>query len=560
MFATAMQRDAPHRRRVRVPLSLLTVAAALALSAAVPISAAKAQAADTSTMVGRKLPPRGHSATAGSDLRTRSWEQMATDQFAPAQGVSALPFRPTMDPAAYAAAKAAADAARETATTLKPAPLSSNGPYIAPGNIKLNKAGPNQTNIGNNDYPPDTEGAIGPTEIIYTVNQTINIYNRAGVLQRSTTFNNFFGTTDGLSDPRIAYDTLWKRWVVSDTRIPPGGDTLSACVWVAFSQTPLATGAWYVGRTCSGGGIFAAGDLWDYDQLGMSQDAILITGNIFGTSSFKGPAVFAIPKALAYNGYGWSYPIYAPGTSVGTIAPPLIQDANADAFFVATDSNHSVIDLFRGTNLSNEGQASYVLQAQIAVSSWSVPPGARQPGTTQVLDSLDGRFQNSSPQYGNHLWNVHAVTLGSFPAPYFYEIDTSANSIVQSGYFYESGTSDDFNPSISANTGEEAFVAWSSTDATSTTGGQHNAAVRFSGRQSGDPLGSISAGTLLATSPVALTGNQQGSVQRWGDYSRVALDPVAATCGANQRAAVFNETILNANDWSTQYAIIGFCS
>jgi hypothetical protein len=358
------------------------------------------------------------------------------------------------------------------------------------------------------------------------------------------------------------WDPEWKRWVISDTVVPGPSDV--ACFWVAASQTSSALGAWFVGRSCESGGIFAAGDLWDYDQLGMTQDAILITGNIFGTSSFKGPAVAAIPKALLYNGFGWNYPIFTPGTSVGTIAPPIVQDTNANAYFLATDSNNTVLDVFLGGNLANEFQAFYFLNAQIAVPAYFVPPNATQPGTTAVLDTLDGRFQQSSSQYGNTLWNVHTTNLAGFPAPYFYQIDTSANAIVQQGFFFESSSSDDWNPSIAASNnggGDFAFVVWSSTDTGVTT---HNAQVRFSGRQSTDALGSMNApGTALFTSAVPLTTNVQGGIQRWGDYSRVALDPVPATCGANQHAAVFNETILkvgtSSNKWGTQFGIVGFC-
>jgi hypothetical protein len=301
----------------------------------------------------------------------------------------------------------------------------------------------------------------------------------------------------------------------------------------------------------------------------MTQDAILITGNIFGTSSFKGAAVAAIPKALLYNGFGWNYPIYTPDGGgpfcTGTIAPPVVQDTNAYAYFVATNfCDNTKLRLFGGLLLANEFQAIYFLQADITLPiAWSFPPSAAQPGTTEVLDTLDGRFQQSSSQYGSSLWNVRTDIDAGFPTPYFYQIDTGANSIVQSGFFFAAASSNDWNPSIAASNnggGDFAFVVWSSTDPLAGT----NAQVRFSGRTSTDALGSMNLpGTALFTSAVPLTTDKQGSIQRWGDYSRVALDPVPATCGANQHAAVFNETILKvgttSNKWGTQFGIVGFC-
>lgn len=465
---------------------------------------------------------------------------------------AAPPPRPTMPEAEYLAAKAAAAAARAVE---KVSPRAAVGPLVAPGTITLNRPGPKQTDAGNGFYPPDTNGDISPTQIVFPVNLSFNVYNRSGTKLKSTTINALLGTTDSLSDPRVMWDSLWSRWVL--TVIPITAPADLPCVWLAISQTSSATGNFITYKSCIGGGIFAAGDLWDYDQLGLSQDAVLITGNIFGVSSFKGPAVFAVPKARVYNSLGYSVPVFALGTSVGTVAPPVVQDSNSTAFFLATNTARTSLNLYAGTNLENEYQGSFVLKAQIPVSTYSVPPSGRQPGTTEVLDTLDGRFQGPSAQYSNSLWNTHTTALGSFPAPRFYQIDTTANTIVQSGTYFESSTSDDFNPSITANSNGEAFTTWTSTDRTAGTG--HNAAVRISGRQAGDTLGSIGAGTTLFTSAANLTGNKQGSVQRWGDYSRTALDPAAPSGCTGRRAAVFNETILNTSTWGTRYGIFGFC-
>ncbi len=546
-------------------MAALCLGAAALIPAALPPGTARAQAAPEASVVGKPILPTARASVDPQASYERSAEDMAAAQAAlPATGSGAgpaLPLRPTMDPEAYRAAKRAADEALSHAIAKPTAALAGTSLLNAPTTVIVKKPGPNQTGAGNGGYPPDTTGAIGPSEVVYTVNQTINVYSRKGVLQKSTGFGAFFGTSDLLSDPRVVYDTLWNRWVVTDTRVPPAsGDTVSACFWIAVSKTAKATGAWYTYRSCSGGGIFVNGDLWDYDQLGITQDAILVTGNIFGSSGFKGAAMMPIPKAEIYNGFGWSSPIFTLPTSVGTIAPPVVADINGIGFFLAIDASRAVLDLYRGTELSDEYQASFVLQAQIAVPTYGLPPNALQPGTSQVLDTLDGRFQNASTQYSNSLWNVHTVIgTGARPMPIYYQIDTNANTVIQSGALVESSTSNDFNPSVAANSGGDAFFTWSTTDALSSSGGQHNAAVRFSGRLAADPLGAVGPGSVLFTSPVALTGDLQNGIQRWGDYSRVALDPVTSTCGAGKRAAVFNETILDANDWSTEYGLIGFC-
>ncbi len=553
--------------RRRLAIAGLPPAALIACLILAPLQAmAQAAAPDASVVsqVGKPILPKGQATVADGYHALRTPQAMDAAQAAlRAAPTHAEPApRPTMGDDAYRAAKAAADAMRRTRrekTLLNCSALP--GPLISPGFVDINKSGPSESMSGDGFYPPDTTGAISATQVVFPVNQTLNVYSRStGKLQKSTSFPAFFGTSDSLSDPRVQYDPIWNRWVVTDTRIPQAGDTVSACFWFAVSKTASATGSWWVYRPCMSGGFFAAGDLWDYDMLGISQDGLLVTGNIFGSSGFKGAAVLAIDKAAVYNGLGWSSPVFTLPTTTGTVSPPVVQDSNANAFFLAADSSGTVLDLYRGTNLSNQSQFSFTLQAQIPVTAYSVPPSATQPGTSQVLDTLDGRFQAAVAQYGSTLWGVHTVNLGGFPAPYFYQLNTSGNTVAQSGFFFESGTSDDFNPSISSNSSGDAFVVWSTTDSTSTIGLQHNARVDVSGRQPGDALGTMGTLTVLATSAVALTGNQQGSVQRWGDYSAVSLDPVAATCGANQRAAVFNEKILNANTWGSQYALIGFCN
>jgi hypothetical protein len=227
------------------------------------------------------------------------------------------------------------------------------------------------------------------------------------------------------------------------------------------------------------------------------------------------------------------------------------------------------LHLYRGTNLSNEFEATLVLQASVDVPDYAFPPDAPQLGTSQLLDTLDRRFVNASTQVGDSLWNVHTINRAGFAAPKFYQIDTEGagkNTLKQSGFFFESPTSHDFNASIAANASREAFVTWTSTDvANPDVSLRHNARIRFSGRQPADALGVVGPGSTLFTSATALTGNPGFSpgVQRWGDYSAVSLDPSpgsTAGCTAQRRAWLVNERINSSTAWGSRIARIGFCN
>ena len=180
---------------------------------------------------------------------------------------------------------------------------------------------------------------------------------------------------------------------------------------------------------------------------------------------------------------------------VGTLAPPIVRDQNSSTFLIAAPPSGTSFSKYTATNTSKAG-ISLTGPVSITVPSYSVPPSAHQPGTSgKLLDTSDSRFVNASTQSGNDLWQTHTIALGGFPAPKFYRLNTSTNTVSQSGFYFASATSDDFNASIAANDAGDCFVTWTSTDASAAK----NAQVRLSGKLSGDA--GISAGPNAVTSP-----------------------------------------------------------
>src|SRR5207248_11740303 len=64
--------------------------------------------------------------------------------------------------------------------------------------------------------------------------------------------------------------------------------------------------------------LFGNNNFWDFPQLGMDQDAVLITANILNGNTFLGADFFAVAKARLYNGLGFSVPVFT--GLVGTLA------------------------------------------------------------------------------------------------------------------------------------------------------------------------------------------------------------------------------------------------
>src|SRR5207253_2277842 len=114
---------------------------------------------------------------------------------------------------------------------------------------------------------------------------------------------------------------------------------------------------------------------FDFPQLGMDQDAVLITANIFNGNTFLGADFFAVAKARLYNGLGFSVPVFT--GLVGTLAPPIVRDQNASTFLIAAPPEGTTLSKYRATNTSKT-PTTLVGPVNISVPAYTVPPSAHQ--------------------------------------------------------------------------------------------------------------------------------------------------------------------------------------
>ena len=420
-----------------------------------------------------------------------------------------IPFRPTMDRSEYDAAKARANfwgpgAAKPFTETFAP---------LATPVIRLtNFIGHIQSQ---GLRPPDTHGAVGLTHFVQVTNSHIDMWTRQNTavlpLAKSVTLATFFNTAQILFHPRVVYDSTWNRWIVTAEAFPESATVQR--FFIAVSTTADPTGSFFMYNLNVN--FFGNNNFWDFPQLGMDQDAVLITANILNGNTFLGADFFAVAKARLYNGLGFSVPVFT--GLVGTLAPPIVLDQNASTFLIAAPPSGTTLSKYTARDTSKA--TTLTGPVSITVPSYSVPPGAHQPGTTKLLDTSDSRFVNASTQSGNDLWQTHTIALGGFPAPKFYRLNTSTNAVIQSGFYFGSATSDDFNASIAANNAGDCFVTWTSTDASA----GRNAQVRLSGKLSADA--GIAAGPTAFTSPTFYNPSAN-NLERWGAYSAVTIDPL----------------------------------
>src|SRR5207248_2351801 len=137
-------------------------------------------------------------------------------------------------------------------------------------------------------HPPDTNGDVGPTYYIQTVNSSIGVYSKTGGPPVAAfTFNTFmsqgnFGNlcdAHNFGDPVVLYDTFEDRWIISDF------------AFVLDSQNNVVAPAYQCFAASKSGDPVAGGwnfysiqitdALNDYPKFGIWPDGLYMSANLF---------------------------------------------------------------------------------------------------------------------------------------------------------------------------------------------------------------------------------------------------------------------------------------
>src|SRR5205823_3598199 len=142
------------------------------------------------------------------------------------------------------------------------------------------------------------------TQFVETTNgEGLTVFSKAGAKLKQTSYASFFGyTTRSIFDARVVYDKVWNRWVIHAEAFDE--DPTIQHIFIAASVGPDAT-AGYCIYNFDVPEAAGSNDFYDFPQLGMDQDAVIITANIFDSPASGSPylrtRMFAPPKAALYN-------------------------------------------------------------------------------------------------------------------------------------------------------------------------------------------------------------------------------------------------------------------
>jgi hypothetical protein len=392
--------------------------------------------------------------------------------------------------------------------------------------------------------PPDTVGAIGPSNFVQAVNVRIRVFNRfTGTAQTSANpisslFSSlpgtFCATTDD-GDPMVVYDQFADRWVVSQFA-NASSSTGPFYMSIAVSKTSDPTGAWYAYCFRCPGTKFP-----DYPKISVWPDGYYMSCNQFNAAgtAYQGVGVYCFNRAKMLVGDPTANYVYFDLASNPGLFGFLPCSADGPPPPVGTPNYFASIE---GTSLGNPANRLRVFQfhadfvttnastfterpdSPISVAAFTAfSAGVPQPGTGMTLDNLGDRlmFRLQYRNFGSNeslVVNHTVVGPNNQAAVRYYQLRRplpSGSFSMNEQATYAPDTQHRWMGSAAMNYRGDLAVGYS------VSSGSTSPSIRYAARLATDPPNGLFQGeaTLIAG------GGSQTGGNRWGDYSAMTMDP-----------------------------------
>ena len=390
----------------------------------------------------------------------------------------------------------------------------------------------NSAVLGFRSVPPDTDGDVGPNHYVQMINTVSEIFDKNGNSLVGPFPNNLFFQGmggdcefDNDGDPIVLYDERADRWLVSQfaiTAIP-----FSMCV--AISQTADPTGAYYQYEFDFGR------DFPDYPKLGIWGDSYTMTTRDFRNGRvLTGISAIAMDRDAMLNGNPATLVIFEDGLGNSLIDGYLPADHEGNPTGPAIFGGHgddgdTTFELWElDVDWSNPSAATLTSLPGVTVSAYDgVVPSADQPNGQPLDDhSFFTMHRLNARDFGTHTSMVVNHTVETSPGTAgirWYEFRESGSgwTLYQEGTF-SPDTDDRWMGSMAINANGDIALGYSRSSSSMFP------SIYITGQtadQSGTGIMNV-AETLI----IAGTGAQEddptfGGGNRWGDYSRMAVDP-----------------------------------
>jgi len=441
-------------------------------------------------------------------------------------------------------------------STVRPAAVQSAGvrSSAVPAGVSLADpfSGVSEATSNSTSPTPYPTAAANATETAETVNLRLQVFNKtSGATLCGQSLASLLGAITALSEPRIQYDNSAKRFSLVINSVPASSSEVPVA-YLATSQTDDACGAWWVYSIIMSGTLYPSGALLNYPYLGQDSTSILSSTNNFTFGgSYIGSAAFAMPKAIAYTGGGFSFNTYSVAFSTAPVTVAGIPTFATTTTYWLASVPGSGYHLY---SMPTSPAGAISLLANISAPFSAPSRRVLQPGTNQTLDPLDGRIPSAAVQDGNNIWFALTVDDGGFPTVLYGAISATSGQTTTALAFH-STASDDFNASIGVSDAggntNHIWVNWAYTQA-------------GSGVATSDTVAGVAPGQGIPEEVGAdltlVSGSSTAAISTFGAYSSVEIDPVGTSgCAAGLTALSVQEFFSGNGQWATELARTTFC-
>jgi hypothetical protein len=367
--------------------------------------------------------------------------------------------------------------------------------------------------------PPDPHLSVGPDHIVVMTNGAIAFFDKTGDLQFQDQIEGgagFWGTlgaTNFVFDPETLFDPLSNRYFAMASEQAPGGQSF---ILIAVSDDDDPNGTWHKYRFNT---TSLAGPTYDSPNIGVDADAVYISGDVTSLPGNVYP-VFIFDKAAMLAGDPTS-PVNSLTVTTSTESagiPPVSFD-DPPALYMVEHKESGNNTLVRLIALEDGLGTPVVSSLDITVPSYTPPEDPPQMGTATRPETFDARFWSVAYRNGS-LWATHHVGSTRVLARWYefamngWPASGRNPVLVQSGTidpgptirtFFSAITVDDFGNAamVFARSSPSEFIS-----------------MATAYRAASDPPGTFQAPIIHQTSNAAYT------INRWGDYSGINVDPI----------------------------------
>jgi hypothetical protein len=387
--------------------------------------------------------------------------------------------------------------------------------------------------------PPDTVGDVGPDHYIQMINSgggaVLVVYDKSGTAIAGPLALDALGSgncSNGYGDPIVLYDRLADRWLLSE--FATGGNHL--CVYASQGPDPVA-GGWY-------NYDFSTPNFPDYPKYAVWPDAYYVTSNE------SSPAQYALQRDQMLVGgaatsqrltapdlAGFGFQAMTPADLDGADSPPagspsyIMRHRDDEAHNPGSnDPSHDFLEIWEfSVDWASPANTTLVKVQDLAVAEFDSELCGYfafycfpQAGSSTTLDPLREvvmwrlqyrNFGTHESLVGNLVTDVDGTDHGGVRWFELRKAGAGQWLLHQEGT-YAPDAAHRWMASIAMDGAGNIAVGYS------TSSSSMYPAIRYTGRLSTDPLG-----TMTQAETTLIAGSGPSGSNRWGDYSSINVDP-----------------------------------